>query len=79
MFGTKTAQKDILIGLSLIHIWLLFLDPLVSALGATPTILPYARDYARYILLGAPYMVGSLVLNNLLRFEGSATYAMRCV
>ncbi len=55
---------------------LLFLDPLVSVLGATETILPYARDYARYILIGAPWMVGSLVLNNLLRFEGNSTQAM---
>jgi len=55
---------------------LLFLDPLVSVLGATETILPYAREYARYILIGAPWMVGSLVLNNLLRFQGSAAYAM---
>ena len=55
---------------------LLFLDPLVGLLGATKTILPYARDYARFILIGAPWMVGSLVLNNLFRFEGSTTYAM---
>lgn len=54
----------------------LFLDPLVSVLGATETILPYAREYARYILIGGPWMVGSLVLNNLLRFEGSSTQAM---
>ena len=44
---------------------LIFLDPLVRLLGATETILPYARDYARYILLGASYMTASLVLNNL--------------
>ena len=31
---------------------------------ATPTILPYARDYARYILFGAPVMCASFVLNN---------------
>lgn len=55
---------------------LLFLDPLVSVLGATETILPYARDYARYILIGAPWMVGSLVMNNLLRFEGNSAQAM---
>lgn len=55
---------------------LVFLDQLVNLLGATETILPYAREYARYILIGAPWMVGSLVLNNLLRFEGSAAYAM---
>ncbi|MEA4954156.1 MAG: MATE family efflux transporter [Pseudoflavonifractor sp.] len=63
-------------GLALTVLGLVFLDPLVGALGATDTILPYARDYARFILLGAPYMVGALVLNNLLRFQGSATYAM---
>lgn len=55
---------------------MVFLDPLVRLLGATETILPYARDYARCILLGAPYMTASLVLNNLLRFQGSAMYAM---
>ena len=35
-------------GLLLTVFGLLFLDPLVSALGATETILPYAREYARY-------------------------------
>lgn len=55
---------------------LLFLDPLVRLLGATPTIAPHAKAYARYILLGAPYMTASLVLNNQLRFQGSAFYSM---
>ena len=54
----------------------LFLEPLVNLLGATDTIRPFAMDYARYILIGAPYMVGALCLNNLLRFAGSAAYAM---
>ena len=45
-------------------------------LGATPTILPYARDYARYILFGAPVMCASFVLNNILRGEGKAMLAM---
>lgn len=39
---------------------LLFLDPLVQILGATPTIAPYARDYALYILIGTPFMASSL-------------------
>ena len=55
---------------------LVFLGPLVDLLGATETIRPYAMDYARYILIGAPWMVGSLVLNNLLRFSGNASRAM---
>jgi putative MATE family efflux protein len=55
---------------------LIFLKPLVRLLGATETILPYAMDYAGYILIGAPYMAASLVLNNQLRFQGSAFYSM---
>ena len=49
---------------------LLFLDPLMRVLGATSTILPYARDYARYILFAAPVMAASFLLNNILRAEG---------
>ena len=54
----------------------LFLAPLAGALGATDTILPYAKDYLGMILLGAPWMTSSLVLNNQLRFQGSAAYGM---
>lgn len=54
----------------------IFIDPLCRILGATETILPYARQYLRLILIGAPYMTASLVLNNQLRFQGSAFYAM---
>ncbi|MEF9916288.1 MAG: MATE family efflux transporter [Lachnospiraceae bacterium] len=55
---------------------LLCLHPFMRILGSTPTILPYAQDYARYILFGAPIMCGSFVLNNILRSEGKATLAM---
>ena len=54
----------------------LFLDELAYLLGSTQTILPYTREYLRVILLGAPWMTASLVLNNQLRFQGGATYAM---
>ncbi|MBQ8648380.1 MAG: polysaccharide biosynthesis C-terminal domain-containing protein, partial [Oscillospiraceae bacterium] len=54
----------------------LLLDPLMTVLGATPTILPYARAYGQYILLAAPFMASSFVLNNILRFEGKASLAM---
>lgn len=55
---------------------LCFLTPLARLLGATETILPYAKDYMFYILLGTPYMMASLVLNNQLRLQGNAFYAM---
>ncbi|HPE65345.1 MAG TPA: MATE family efflux transporter [Synergistales bacterium] len=55
---------------------LLFLDDLMRVLGATETILPYARDYASYILYAAPVMASSFLLNNILRAEGKAKFAM---
>ena len=54
----------------------IFLEPLAYLLGSTDTILPYTKDYLRVILLGAPWMMASLVLNNQLRFQGSAMYSM---
>ncbi len=53
-----------------------FLEPLAYLLGSTDTILPYAKAYLGVILFGAPWMTSSLVLNNQLRFQGSAAYAM---
>lgn len=52
------------------------MDDLMRILGASDTILPYARAYARYILLAAPIMASSFVLNNILRSEGHAKFAM---
>jgi len=63
-------------GLVIAAMGTLFMTPLAYALGSTDTILPYAKDYLRYILLGAPFMVSSLMLNNLLRFQGSAFFGM---
>ncbi|MBR0082117.1 MAG: MATE family efflux transporter [Clostridia bacterium] len=63
-------------GTILMILGLVFLEPLCVALGATDTILPYACDYLRWILIGAPYMVTSFVLNNQLRFQGSAVNGM---
>ena len=54
----------------------IFLNPLATLLGSTPTILPYSTAYLRIILIGAPWMTASLVLNNQLRFQGSAAYGM---
>ena len=74
--GATGFYISIAFGLLLTVFGLIFIDPLMRILGATPTILPYARDYARYILLGASIMCASFVLNNLLRGEGKATLAM---
>jgi putative MATE family efflux protein len=64
------------LGAGLMISGLIFLEPLVKVLGATDTILPYAKEYTRYILIGAPYMTAALSMNNILRLQGSAFYGM---
>lgn len=54
----------------------LFLTPLMYLLGSTKTILPWARAYGIYILISGPALSLSCVLNNVMRYEGKAFYAM---
>ena len=54
----------------------LFLDDMVTLLGSTPTIAPYAKTYITYILIASPFMASSLTLNNILRYEGKAALGM---
>ena len=64
------------IGVAMLILGTLFLNPMLMALGSTNTILPYARQYGMCVLIGAPIVIGSMVLNNNLRYEGKAFYSM---
>lgn len=55
---------------------IIFITPFMRFLGSTETILPYAKDYGFWVLAAAPFMVGSFILNNNLRYEGKSFYAM---
>ncbi|MCR5229132.1 MAG: MATE family efflux transporter [Solobacterium sp.] len=55
---------------------MLMMNPMLRLLGSTETILPYARDYAFWILLAGPAMTTSCVMNNILRYESKAFFAM---
>ncbi len=75
-YSSTAIFSAFILGTLLGGIGLVFQDELILHLGATPTILPYARDYARYILIGTPFMCTSFVLNNQLRFQGKAAMSM---
>ncbi len=49
---------------------------IVDLFGSTAEAHQYSVDYATWILLAAPFTTANLVLNQLLRSEGSTTYAM---
>ncbi len=63
-------------GLFIMLVGLAFSQPMVYLLGSTPTIAPYAQEYLLYLMPGVPFLVSSLVVNNQLRFQGSAFYGM---
>lgn len=76
LYASTAFISAFVFGTILAIIGQLFIDPLMSVLGATETVLPYARDYGRYIFYGAPVMASSFVLNNALRAEGKAGFSM---
>ncbi len=76
VFASSAFFLAAALGVLLAVAGLVFNAPLMTLLGATPTILPYASDYAHWIFFGAPVMCCSFVMNNLLRAEGKAVLAM---
>lgn len=75
-YTTTAFVGGALIGISMSTVGLLFLEPILRFLGSTETILPHAKDYGMWILISCPFLICSLVLNNVLRYEGKAFYAM---
>lgn len=55
---------------------LVFITPILELFGATPTILPFAKEYLQILLYGTPVFMFSLVANNVVRSEGNARVAM---
>ena len=68
--------SSVLMGVILAALSFMFMRPILSLLGSTPTIIPYATDYFRYILLGAPFIMGTFTLNNQMRHQGNAMLSM---
>ena len=54
----------------------IYVEEIAQFLGATSTTMQFTMDYMRIILFGAPFMMAQFVINNQLRFQGSAVYAM---
>lgn len=76
----RVLSTSIFIGLGLgivfMVVGLITIRPLVYLLGANKDCVEYSMQYARYVLLAAPFMIGSFILNMCLRSEGSSTFAM---
>ena len=74
--GAAAFYGSLFFGLLLTIFGMIFIKDLLMLLGSTETTLPYAYDYGKYIIYGAPIMAASFVLNNILRSEGKAKFSM---
>ena len=68
--------SSVLTGVVLAVLSFLLMRPILSLLGSTETIMPYAVDYFRYILIGTPFIMGTFTLNNQMRHQGNAMLSM---
>lgn len=76
IYASTSFFLSILAGTLIMVIGFCFLEPLMYLLGSTPTILQDAKTYAFFILLSGPAMTSGCVMNNILRYEGKAVFAM---
>ena len=76
VFASTSFFLSLLAGSAIGVFGFLFHAPFMRLLGSTDSILPYAIEYSTWILIAAPAMASSCVMNNILRYEGKAFFAM---
>ena len=75
-YTSTSVVLSVACGAVIMIVGLVFLEPLMLFLGSNDEILPHAKDYATFIFIAGPAMTASCVFNNVLRYEGKATFAM---
>ena len=75
-FASTGFFMSLFLGVFIMITGIIFMEPLLRIMGSTDTIIPYSKSYGICILLSAPFMTASCVLNNVLRYEGKAVLAM---
>lgn len=76
IYASTSFWCSIIVGLIIMLFGFIFMEPFMRLLGSTDTILPYAKQYATFILIAGPALTSSCVMNNILRYEGKAFFAM---
>lgn len=74
--ASTALYGSVIIGAILILIATIFLKPILTLLGATETILPYALVYARIYVISCIFNVFNVTMNNIVASEGAAKTTM---
>lgn len=68
--------SGLLVGVIVIVGIMVFLEPVLTSLGSTETILPYAMAYAKIYVPGAIINIFTVMMNNLLTAQGATKFTM---
>lgn len=74
--ATTALYSSVLVGAVMIILATIFLKPILTLLGATNTIMPYALTYARIYVLSCIFNVFNVTMNNIVTSEGAAKKTM---
>ena len=74
--ASTALYSSLLIGAIIILFSTIFLKPILTMLGATETIMPYALTYSRIYILSCVFNVFNVTMNNIVSSEGAAKTTM---
>ena len=74
--ASTALYGSVFVGAILIVLAIIFLEPILSLLGATYTIMPYALTYARIYVISCIFNVFNVTMNNIVASEGAAKTTM---
>lgn len=66
----------VIVGILMMVVTLVFMNPILTLFGATDTLRPLALDYGYIIAIGLPFTMISTALNSMIRADGSPKFAM---
>ena len=73
---SSTLVVSCICGLLIMGFGFAFFTPMLKLFGCNGNTLVYGKAYAKWLLIAAPFMCMSFVLNNVLRAEGKAVLSM---
>lgn len=74
--ASTALYSSVAIGAIIIIIAAIFLQPILTLLGATDTIMPYALIYGRIYIISCIFNVFNVTMNNIVASEGAAKTTM---
>lgn len=74
--ASTAVYSSVMIGAVIIILATVFLKPILTMLGATDTIMPYALPYARIYVISCIFNVLNVTMNNIVASEGAAKTTM---